>query len=129
MAKYQVGKSKEDYLEAILILTNMRGACRITDIALHLGYSKPSVSVAVTKLEEEGFVIRDDWRIVLTDRGMKIAQNMLDKHSFFKKWFVNIGIDEETAINEACLLEHAVSDDSFQKISAYLKQMDPSVEW
>ena len=127
MIKQQVGKSKEDYLEAILVLTNELGACRVTDIAVHLGYSNPSASVAVAKLEEEGFVTRDDWRIILTEKGKAIAQNMLDKHSFFKEWFIKVGIDEETAVNEACLLEHAISDDSFKKISDYLRRVESDI--
>ena len=128
MAAKKVGKSKEDYLEAILIQTNKNGACRITDIATQLGYSKPSVSVAVTKLEEEGYVERDDWRIILTDKGMTVAKKLLDKHLFFTKWFIAVGIEENTAINEACLLEHTISDESFMKISEYLKNLDPTLD-
>ena len=102
MEKESIGKSREDYLEAILILIRKKGACRSTDVASQLGFSKPSASIALKKLEEEGFIVRDDWRILLTEAGQKIAENMLDKHSFFTGWFEKIGIDAATAEEEAC---------------------------
>lgn len=115
-----LNKSKEDYLEAVLIQIHKNGACRITDVANQLGYSKPSVSVALRKLEEEGFIEKDDWRILLTEEGRRIAERMLDKHSFFKEWFTMIGIEENVAVEEACQLEHIISDDSFHKIKAFI---------
>lgn len=122
-----VGRSKEDYLAAILFQLNTNGACRPTDVATRLGYSKASVSVAFKKLEEEGLIIRDDWRILLTERGRTIAENMKNKHDFFMKWFELIGINEKIAIEEACQLEHIISDDSFYKIVDYLKEKDSRV--
>ena len=114
------GRSREDYLEAILMLIHEKGACRITDIATKLNYSMPSVSVGVKKLEDDGLVLRDDWRIILTKEGKEIAEGTLKKHLFFRKLFEAAGIDAEVAEQEACLVEHVISDDSFRKLSKHL---------
>jgi Mn-dependent DtxR family transcriptional regulator len=116
--------SKEDYLEAILICTKKFGACRVTDVAAQLGHSKASVSVALSKLEAEGLVIKDDWRILLSDSGKAFAEKILERHIFFLKWFEHIGIDDKTAKEDACLIEHAISDATFEKILIYLKKLD-----
>ncbi|MBQ6261792.1 MAG: metal-dependent transcriptional regulator [Firmicutes bacterium] len=113
-------RSREDYLETILSLIKKNGACRATDIADSLGYSKASVSIALKKLEDSGLVIRDDWRILLTDKGREIASGTLEKHNFFKSLFISCGIDPDTAEKEACLVEHAVSESSFQALRARL---------
>ncbi|MCR5002487.1 MAG: metal-dependent transcriptional regulator [Lachnospiraceae bacterium] len=119
-----IGKSKEDYLEAILIRIKENGACRSTDVATQLGFSKPSASIALKKLEEDGYIIRDDWKVLLTEKGREIAEVTYDKHSFFKKWLVRAGISEKVAEDEACLIEHVISRDSFTKIKEYLLARD-----
>lgn len=119
MADHELGKSSEDYLESILIIIQEKGACRPTDIAEQLNFSKPSVSVALKKLEEEGYIARDDWRILLTESGKKAAGQTLQKHEFFRSVFEKMGIEEEQAEKEACLVEHVISDESFQKMKAY----------
>ncbi len=119
-----IGKSKEDYLEAILIQINKNGACRSTDVAAQLGFSKPSASIALKKLEDEGYIVRDDWKVLLTDAGREIAQATYEKHSFFKKWLLAVGIDNNVAEKEACQIEHIISSDSFDKIKKYLKKVD-----
>jgi len=116
--------SKEDYLEAILVCIKKYGACRVTDVADQLGHSKASVSVALSKLENEGLVIKDDWRVLLSDTGKAFAEKILERHIFFLKWFEHIGIDMETAKEDACLIEHAISDTTFEKILDYLKKLD-----
>lgn len=116
MSKNELGRSTEDYLEAILIVTRKQGACRMTDIARYLGYSKPSVSVALKKLEEEGFIVKDDWRVLLTEKGQEVAEHTYAKHKFFRKVLLSVGVDSATAEKEACLVEHAISDDSFHKM-------------
>ena len=128
MDRTLIGKSKEDYLEAILIQINKNGACRSTDVATQLGFSKPSASIALKKLEEDGYIIRDDWKIVLTDSGREIAQATYEKHAFFTGWLERVGIDKKTAEDEACLMEHIISRDSFLKIREYLKEHDPSLK-
>ena len=116
--------SKEDYLEAILVCTNKLGACRVTDIAGHMGHSKASVSVALSKLEGEGLIIKDDWRILLSDKGRATAEKILERHLFFLRWFEQMGIDAETAKEDACLIEHVVSDSTFEKIQKYITDRD-----
>lgn len=125
--KQNLSKSKEDYLEAVLINIKTKGACRMTDIANYLGYSRASVSVALKKLEDEQYVYRDDWRILLTEQGMKIAEEMLIKHTLFRNWFLALGIDEKVADEEACQIEHALSDKTFIKISEYFCEKDPGL--
>ena len=114
----ELGRSQEDYLEAILAVTQEKGACRMTDVAKHLNFSKPSVSNAMKKLEEEGYVERSDWRILLTPEGYEIATGVLEKHEFFRNALMEVGVDPETAAKEACLIEHVISHDSFEKIKA-----------
>lgn len=117
----ELGRSKEDYLEAILVVIREKGACRSTDIAAQLHYSKPSVSVALHKLEDDGLVVRDDWRVLLTEEGRKVAEQTLEKHMFFLRLFESVGVDQRTAEKEACAVEHLISEDSFRKMQAGLK--------
>lgn len=109
-----LGRSREDYLEAILMVIREKGACRMTDVALKLNYSKPSVSMALKKLEEQGYIVRDDWRVVLTDSGLKIAEDILEKHKFFTNLLEEIGVEPKKAEDEACLVEHVISDNTFE---------------
>lgn len=124
MEKRETKKSKEDYLEAILIVLRQYGACRVTDIAEQTGYSRASVSVALKKLENDGYVIRSDWRILLSDKGMETAAHVYEKHKFFVEWFEKIGIQRKTAEEDACQIEHVLSDESYNKIRAYLEQTE-----
>ncbi|MDY6335165.1 MAG: metal-dependent transcriptional regulator [Lachnospiraceae bacterium] len=117
----ELGRSKEDYLEAILVVIREKGACRSTDIAAQVHYSKPSVSVALHKLEDDGLVVRDDWRVLLTEEGRKVAEQTLEKHMFFLRLFESVGVDHRTAEKEACAVEHLISEDSFRKMQAGLK--------
>lgn len=116
----QVTSSKEDYLEAILINLNKLGACRVTDIAHQMGFSKSSASVALNKLEAEGFIIRDDWRILLTDKGKAVAQKIYERHQFFAEWFMELGVEEKIAEADACMVEHILSDESYEKIREHV---------
>ena len=121
MTEVSLGKSKEDYLEAILIQNQKRGWCRVIDIAGQTGYSMASVSIAIRKLEEEGFVIKENTgEVKLTDEGLAIAGQTLEKHEFFHELLRQAGIDEQTAQEEACLIEHAVSYESYRKIFSWL---------
>ena len=78
-------------------------------------------------MESEGLVIRDDWRILLSDSGKKSAEKIWERHIFFIKWFEYIGIDKETAKEDACLIEHAISDTTFEKIKSHLKIPDVEI--
>ena len=112
-----IHKSSEDYLETILILTNKLGLVRNIDIAEYMNYSKPSVTNAINVLKNGGYVeFNENKHIILTDKGKDVAEKIYEKHNFFKEYFISIGVDEETATNDACRIEHAISDESFEKL-------------
>lgn len=108
--------SGEDYLEAMLILERRNGMARSVDIAEQLGVSKPSVSRAVALLKKGGFLLAEGNQLYLTDTGREVAEKIYERHCFFKSRLMSAGVDEKTAEKEACLLEHTLSDDSFEKI-------------
>ena len=92
-----------------------KGVCRSVDIANHLNFSKPSVSVAVRNLEQDGSITRSrDGSILLTPKGEAIARDILERHRFLTAFFVSIGVDPEVAENDACGMEHSISDESFE---------------
>lgn len=129
MSNKYIGKSKEDYLETVLILNQEKGWCREVDIARARHFSKPSVSIAITKLENEGYVIKEDTgAIKLTDIGYKIASETLSKHNLLKSLLKLVGVDEDTAEDEACLIEHSLSDDTYHKIKNYLHEHFPTLD-
>ena len=108
-------ESRDDYLEAILIIRQKKGFCRSTDIASWLGISRPSVSVELGKLAEQG-LIRMDKMLHLTDEGFALADSTYAKHIYLKRFLMSVGVDEAVAEKEACSMEHALSNDSFEKI-------------
>lgn len=110
--------SGEDYLEAILILQRQKGLVRPVDIARYMEFSKPSI----TTLLRGGFVEKDkEGFIRLTDIGREVAERTYEKHCFFTQLLVNAGVEPKAAEQDACRMEHAISDDSFQKIKSGLK--------
>ena len=111
-------ESGEDYLEAILMLEEERGRVFAIDISKQLEVSKASVSKALTKLEERGFVQMDGRSVLLTDAGRDVAQSVLRRHRYFTRFLINAGVDPETAAEEACHMEHAISAESFDKVEA-----------
>ncbi len=114
-------ESGEMYLETILILKNKYGYVRSIDIAHEMNYSKPSVSRAISILKEDGYVTNDPHgMILLTDKGLKIAEKIYERHMTLTKYFVWLGVDEETAENDACRIEHIISDETFEKIKDQL---------
>ena len=113
-------RSREDYLEAILVQIKNAGACRVTDVAKQIGYTKASVSVALKKLEDDGYVYRDDWRVLLTEKGKVLANATYERHSFFLEWFRNLGVPDDTAKEDACRIEHVLSDETYEKLKEYV---------
>lgn len=114
--------SGEDYLEAILILQKQMGesAVRSVDLARHMGFSKPSISHAVGVLRDGGFLIMDkDGFLHLTEEGREIAEKIYERHQFFTEQLIAAGVNEITAEEDACRIEHAISDESFQKLQKY----------
>ena len=108
-------QSGEDYLEAILVLREKNGVVHSIDVAQHLGYSKPSVSRAVSLLRGEGYLIMEkDGRLELTEAGVEVAHNILERHRFLKQWLINLGVSAETAEEDACKIEHNISDETFR---------------
>lgn len=124
MGKRTIGNSKEDYLEAILIRISEDGACRVTDIAHQMGFSKASTSVALKKLEDEECISREDWRILLTDKGRAIAERVYERHLFFLNWFRRLGVSEENAQKDACIIEHILADETYEKIKEAVGNME-----
>ena len=116
-----VHRSGEDYLEAILVIQQERGACRSVDVARHLDVSKPSVSVAMGHLRDDGMVILDDdGYLCLTDDGRKIAAEIYERHCVLTNFFRCIGVSEETAAEDACRIEHDLSQTTFDCLKAFL---------
>jgi len=111
--------SGEDYLEAMLILQRQmeESAVRSIDLARHMGFSKPSISHAVGVLQDGGFLEMDkDGFLHLTDKGREVAEKIYERHQFFIDQLIAVGVDETTAEQDACRIEHAISDESFQKL-------------
>ena len=118
----QLHASGEDYLEAILVLKRKKGMVRSVDVARQMGVSKPSVCHAVATLKEGGFLTMDeDAFLHLTDVGREVAEKTYEKHCFFTRLLVDAGVEPKDAEQDACRMEHAISDDSFQKIKSGLK--------
>ena len=115
--KMNLHASGEDYLEAILIIKNRKGYARSIDVAGFMNYSKPSVSHAVSLLRDGGFIsVDENGYLNLTDAGREIAEKIYERHLFFKQKLMKAGVDEKTAEEEACRIEHDISDDTFNKI-------------
>ena len=110
-------ESPEDYLETIYMLSLHSSEVRSIDVARHLGYSKPSVSVAMKRLRENGFVTLDEHgNLILTGSGLSIALKIYERHLVISQFLISIGVDEEIAKKDACRMEHVISDESFEKI-------------
>ncbi len=110
-------EARDDYLEAILMITQEKGHCRSINIAETLDVTKPSVSVAVGKLIEAGLIRMDENKLItFTPEGRELAEQTLAKHNYFKDFLIHAGVDEETAEREACAMEHGISQESFEKL-------------
>ena len=112
--------SSEDYLEAILVIRAERGRCRNVDIAEHMGVTKPSVTKALANLARKGLVDVVDRDARLTSEGRRLAEETLAKHRFFEGMLLDAGVDAEVASEEACRMEHCISDPSFRRLANHL---------
>jgi len=122
----EIHKSAEDYLETILKLQKQNGRVRSIDIVADLHYSKPSVSVAMKKLRESGHVLMDEnGLLTLTDAGMAVAQRIYERHQVLTLMLTALGVDEVTAAEEACKIEHDISDSTFEKIKQHFLEKMP----
>lgn len=120
----KIQESAENYLETILMLSQKNAHVRSIDIATELNFTKPSVSVAMKKLRENGLVTVDsDGFITLTAAGMEIASRMYERHQLLSDWLVYLGVTRETALEDACRIEHVISQESFDRIRAHVTEM------
>ncbi len=116
----KIQESGEDYLEAILILREEKGIVRAIDVARHLNFSKPSVSRAMKLLREDGEITVDaDGSILLTDKGLEIAERIYERHRLLTLWFTELGVSQEVAAKDACRVEHDISAETFQKLKEH----------
>ena len=120
-----IKQSAEDYLEAILVVGMTKKNVRSIDIVKKLNLSKPSVSVAMKKLRENGFINMDsEGFITLTDTGREIAEKIYDRHKFISKWLEELGVSKEVALSDACRIEHVLSDETFNAIKTNYQRSD-----
>ena len=118
----QIRESAENYLETILILSQRKGKgeVRSIDIVNELEFSKPSVSVAMKNLRENGYITVDkDGYIRLTDKGLEIAEKMYERHTLLSQWLIKLGVDEKVAVEDACRMEHVISAEFFAAIKKH----------
>lgn len=112
----------ENYLEAIHILTLNKKEIKAIDIVNYLGFSRPTVSVALKTLEDDGYVEIDGFNIKLSQKGLDIAKAMYERHEFIAELLMKLGVSKETAYHDSCLIEHDLSEESFEAIKkAHLK--------
>lgn len=117
----KIQESSENYLETILILFQRKGFVRSVDIAAEMEFSKPSVSVAMKHLRERGCITVDgDGFITLTEEGQRIAEGVYQRHILFTQWLQSLGVDPEVAAEDACRIEHVISEETFQAIRKHV---------
>ncbi|NCB92128.1 MAG: metal-dependent transcriptional regulator [Clostridia bacterium] len=120
----KIQESAENYLESILMIGQTKGYVRSIDIANELEVSKPSVSVAMKNLRENGYILVDsEGHITLTDMGKKIADTMYERHTLLSRWLMQLGVDKEIAVQDACKMEHVLSAESFDAIKKHAQDI------
>ena len=120
----EIRKSAEDYLEAMLMMKEQHGYIRSIDVAQQLGVTKPSVSYATKQLRENGYITMDHANfIVLTDKGMEIADRIYTRHKVLTDSFKKLGVDEATAREDACKVEHDLSEETFHALRTHIEEM------
>lgn len=120
-----IHESAEDYLETILILTEKLENVRSVDIAREMGYKKSSVSVAMKNLRNSGHITMDKTGYIsLTPLGQEVADMIYERHKFFSAWLMRLGIDEKTATEDACRMEHVISKESFEAIKGFINSVE-----
>ena len=121
-------ESVENYLETILILGYDGAPVRSVDIANELGYSKPSISVAMKNLKASGYIMMEaNGHITLTETGREIAQRIYDRHTLISDLLISLGVDKETAVRDACRMEHGMSEQSFTALQGHIEGLKRNV--
>lgn len=119
----KIKESAENYLEAILMIKNEKGYVRSIDVANELGFSKPSVSVAMKSFREEGYITVDgDGMITLTQKGMDVAASVYERHKVIAKALIALGVSESVAYEDSCKIEHDISEESFARLKEHLEK-------
>lgn len=119
----KIMESAENYLETILVLKNKNNCVRSIDVANELGFTKPSVSVAMKQLRENGYItVDEDGSLNLTQKGIEIAERVFERHTIIAKALMALGVDEETAYSDSCKIEHHISDLSVEKIKEHMEK-------
>ncbi|MDD7338757.1 MAG: metal-dependent transcriptional regulator [Oscillospiraceae bacterium] len=119
----KIQESAENYLETILVISHKKGMVRSIDIVNELEFSKPSVSVAMKNLRENGYIEMDkDGYIMLLDKGREIAEKIYERHTTLSKYLVALGVDPVVAAEDACRIEHVISAESFEAIKNHIKE-------
>ncbi len=117
----EIHESGEDYLESILVLKETHGYVRSIDVARHKNYSKPSVSRAMGLLRENGYIVIDrDGLIELTPSGQEVAERIYERHQLLTRWLISLGVPPDDASEDACRIEHDVSDTTFQRMKDHI---------
>jgi Mn-dependent DtxR family transcriptional regulator len=120
----KIHESAENYLETILILSKKNDSVRSIDVATALGYSKPSVSVAMRNLRSHEYIETDEsGYITLTQSGRKIAESMYERHTLISDWLIYLGVDKNTSLEDACKIEHVISEESFLAIKKHINSI------
>lgn len=115
-------KTFEDYLEAMLIIQEQKGYIRSIDVASYLNVTKPSVTYTTKRLKERGYITMDENNLItITEQGMNIASSTYNKHKTLCKFFTDLGVDEKTACDDACKVEHDISQSTFEALCKYLE--------
>jgi Mn-dependent DtxR family transcriptional regulator len=118
-----VTESSENYLETILMLSKVKPVVRSVDIADELGFKKSSVSVAMKHLRELNHItVTKEGFIYLTESGKEIAETIYERHELISDWLVRLGVDKETAVTDACRMEHVISKESFEAMKKHIKE-------
>lgn len=119
----ELTKSLEDYLETILVLQREQGSARVTDIAQRLNVKKPAVTSALKVLSERGLVKYSPYKeVILTEQGEKLAESVLDRHKIITKFFTDVlDVEPKKAEEDACKVEHIISDETFQRLQCFLR--------
>ena len=121
-------ESAENYLETILVLSKLHPTVRSIDIAEEMGFKKSSVSVAMKNLrEKEHIVVSKEGFISLSDSGREIAEMIYERHELISKWLISLGVDEDTAVADACRMEHILSKESFEAIKKHIGQLEAPI--
>ena len=124
-----IHESGEMYLESIYVLQQQRGQVRSIDVSEYMGYSKPSVSRAMGLLKNGSYILIDkDGYITLTPEGIQVARKIYERHTILSGLLIRLGVSKETAAEDACRLEHAISDESFEAIKRHAEEMRIKIE-